>query len=145
MVAFVKYNCFVNEVSLGGHNLQADVIKAALSNTAPANPLTETVWNTTNYPAPAAANNYTAGGYTMTNSSAAAAAYLFKMILADAVVTATAGGIGPFRYVILYNSSKTNKLVGYYDYGSSITLADTETFTIDADPTNGVVQINMTP
>ena len=144
MVAFVKYNSFVNEMSIGGHNLQTDVIKAALTNTAPT-PLTDTVWSTGVYPAPAAANGYTAGGYTMTNSSAAASAYLFKMILADALVTASAGGIGPFRYVILYNSSKTNKLIGYYDYASSITLADTETFTIDADPTNGVVQITMTP
>ena len=100
MVAFVKYNSFVNEMSIGGHNLQTDVIKAALTNTAPT-PLTDTVWSTGVYPAPAAANGYTAGGYTMTNSSAAASAYLFKMILADALVTASAGGIGPFRYVIL--------------------------------------------
>ena len=145
MVAFVKFNAFVDEMSKGWHNLQADVMKAALTNTAPPNPLTDTVWSTGVFPAPAAANGYTAGGYTMTNSSAAASSYLFKMILADALVTASGGNIGPFRYVILYNSSKTNKLVGYYDYGSSITLADTETFTIDADPTNGVVQLTMTP
>lgn len=143
MVAFTKFNMFVDEVASGGHNLKTCVAKAALTNTAPPNPLTDTVWSTGVFPAPTNANNYTAGGYTMTNSSGAASSYLFKMILADALVTATAGGIGPFRYVILYNSSATNKLIGYYDYGSSITLNDTETFTIDADPTNGVVQVTM--
>jgi hypothetical protein len=144
MVAFTKYNAFVDEVAAGGHNLKTAVVKAALTNTAPT-PLTDTTWSTGTYPAPAAANGYTAGGYTMTNSSGAASAYLFKMILADAVAPATAGGIGPFRYVILYNTSASNKVIGYYDYGSSITLADTETFTVDADPTNGVIQLTMTP
>ena len=45
------------------------------------------------------------------------------------------------RYAIIYNSSATNKVVGYYDYGSSITLADTETLTVDFDPTNGVLTL----
>ena len=62
-------------------------------------------------------------------------------MLVDSVFTATAGGIGPFRYVVLYNSSATNKVVGSYDYGSSITLADTETFTIDFDAANGVLTL----
>ncbi|MCQ8856486.1 hypothetical protein NQU50_30785, partial [Escherichia coli] len=59
----------------------------------------------------------------------------------DSVFTATAGGIGPFRYSILYNSSASDKVIGYYDYGSSITLNDTETFTVDWDATNGVLTI----
>ena len=144
MVAFTKYHTFVDEVAAAGHNQKTMVVKAALTNTAPT-PLTDTVWNTTVYPAPAAANNYTAGGNTITTSSATTTTYIFKLVLADSVFTATAGGIGPFRYVILYNSSATNKVIGYYDYGSSITLADTETFTVDFDPTNGAIQMTMTP
>jgi hypothetical protein len=57
------------------------------------------------------------------------------------VFTAAGGQIGPFRYVILYNSSATNKLVGYYDYASSATLNDTETFTVDFDGVNGVLTL----
>jgi hypothetical protein len=146
MVAFVKFHTFVDEMSKAGHNLQTAVFKVALTNTAPT-PLTDTVWNTTVYPAPAAANGYAAGGITLTTTSATTTAYVFKLVLADTSppFTATAGGIGPFRYVILYNSSATNKVVGYYDYGSSITLADTETFTVDFDPTTGAVQMTMTP
>lgn len=137
MATFTKYNTFIDEVSKAGHNLQAAVFKVALTNTAPT-AATDTVWNTTVAPAPVAANGYTAGGNTVTTSSAATTSGTFKLVLADSVFTATAGGIGPIRYAILYNSSASNKVVGYYDYGSSITLADTETFTVDFDGTNGV-------
>jgi hypothetical protein len=50
------------------------------------------------------------------------------------VFTASGGSIGPFRYAVLYNSTVTtpvlNPLVAWWDYGSSISLADTETFTV---------------
>ena len=138
--AFTKFHTYVDEVSKAGHNHQTAVWKCALTNTAPTQ-LTDTVWNTTVYPAPAAANGYTAGGNTLTTSSAATTTGTFKLVLADTVFTATAGGMGPFRYAILYNSSATNKLVGYYDYASSVTLAVSETFTVDFDNAAGVLTL----
>ena len=140
MAAFTKYATFADELSKGGHNLQTAVFKVALTNTAPT-AATDTVWNTTVAPAPAAANGYTAGGNTLTTSSATTTSGTFKLVLADSTFTATAGGIGPVRYAIIYNSSASNKVVGYYDYGSSITLNDTETLTVDFDATNGVLTI----
>lgn len=140
MAALTKYNSFADEVSKGGHNLQTAVFKLALTNTAPT-VASDTVWNTTVAPAPAAANGYSAGGNTLTTSSASTTSGTFKLVLADSVFTASGGQIGPFRYAILYNSSASNKLVGYYDYGSSLTLNDTETFTADFDNTNGVLTI----
>lgn len=140
MAVFNKFNLFVDELSKGGHNLQTAVFKVALTNTAPT-AATDTVWNTTVAPAPAAANGYTGGGNTITTTSAATTSGTFKLVLADSVFTATAGGIGPVRYAVIYNSSATNKYCGYYDYGSSVTLADTETFTVDFDGTNGVLTL----
>ena len=140
MASYVKYNTFADEISKGGHNLQTATFKVALTNTAPT-AASDTVWNTTVAPAPAAANGYTAGGNTITTSSATTTSGTFKLVLADTTFTATAGGIGPFRYAIVYNSSASNKSVGYWDYGSSVTLADTETFTVDFDGTNGVLTI----
>jgi hypothetical protein len=140
MANFVKYNNFIDELAKGGHNLNTAVLKAALTNTAP-NVNSDTVWNTTVAPPPAGANGYPAGGNTLTTQGAVTTAGVFKLVLADTVYTATAGGIGPFRYVLLYNSSASNKLVGYYDYGASTSLADTETFTVDFDAANGVLTI----
>jgi len=139
MAAFVKYNAYIDEIAKAGHNHATAVFKLALTNTAPG--AGDTVWNTTVAPAPAAANGYPAGGNTLTTTSAVTTAGVFKLVLVDTVFTATAGGIGPFRYAILYNSSATNKVLGYYDYASSISLADTETFTTDFDATNGVLTI----
>jgi hypothetical protein len=138
MAAFTKYNTFIDELSKGGHNLQTAVFKVALTNTAPT-VATDTVWNTTVAPAPAAANGYSAGGNTITTTSAATTSGTFKLILADSVFTATAGGIGPVRYAIIYNSSAANKVGWYYDYGSSFTLASGETLTVDFDGANGVL------
>jgi len=137
---FVKFNLFIEELSKAGHNLTTCVYKAALTNTAP-NAATDTTWNTTSHPAPVAAAGYTAGGNTLTTTSALTTTGTFKLILVDTVFTASGGSIGPFRYVILYNSTAANKVVGYYDNGASITLADTDTFTTDFDATNGVFTI----
>ena len=121
------------------------VIKIALTNTAPT-PLTDTVWNTTVYPAPTAANNYTAGGNTPTvHQRLTTTAYVFKLVLAIPCLRPRPVASGHSVMPSSTNSAPTNKVVGYYDYGSRITLADTETFTVDFDPTNGVIQMTMTP
>ncbi len=46
---------------------------------------------------------------------------------------------------MIYNSTPTSPLkplIGWWDYGSSITLNDTETFTVGFDATDGVLQIS---
>jgi hypothetical protein len=140
--AFTKYHTYVDEVSKGGHNHQTAVWKCALTNTAPTT-ASDTVWNTTVAPAPAAANGYTAGGNTITTTSATTTSSVFKLVLVDTVFTATAGGIGPFRYAILYNSSASNKVFGFYDYGAGgLTLASGESLTVDFDAAAGAFTIS---
>jgi hypothetical protein len=139
MATLNKFNSFVEDLAEKVHNLGADTLKVALTNTAPvAGDLT---WNTTAHPAPAAANGYTAGGNTITISSSAQTSGTYKLVLADTVFTASGGTIGPFRYAVLYNSTAAAKGIGWYDYGSSITLNDAETFTVDFDGTNGVLTL----
>jgi hypothetical protein len=142
MAAFVKVNAFIDEISKAGHNLQTCVYKVALTNTAPV-PASDTIWSAAAFPPPAAANGYPSGGNTPVVTSALTTAGIFKLVLVDSVFTAAGGAIGPFRYVLLYNSSAGNKLMGYYDYLTSITLNDTENFTVDFDGANGVFTISM--
>jgi hypothetical protein len=138
--SFFKYHSFVDELSKGGHNLQTATFKCALTNTAPST--AHTVWNTTNAPPPAAANGYTAGGNTLTKTSSATVSGVFALILQDTTFTAGVGGMGPFRYAIVYNASAGDKVVGYYDNGSSVTLAEDETFETDLDETNGMLTLS---
>jgi hypothetical protein len=141
MPALVKYECFVENLAEKVHNLGADTLKAALTNTAPT-AASDTVWNSaTTAPPPAAANGYTTGGNTLTVTSSAQTSGTYKLVITDSVFTASGGSIGPFRYVIIYNSTASNAVIGYYDYGSSITLATGETFTIDFDGAAGVLTI----
>ena len=138
MPAFNKINSFVEDVAEKVHNLGADQLVIAL--TAAAN-------------APVASNtvlaNLTQASYTnlstrnITTSSSAQTSGTYKLVCADLVLTAS-GAVATFRYVVIYNDTPTSPadpLVGWYDYGSDVTLANGETFTIDFDGTNGVLQI----
>ena len=146
MAAFNKFQCFVEDVAEGRHNLAADVLKIFLTNTAP-NASTHTAYDgVTGATGPAeiaAGNGYTAGGNQASQSSSAQTAGTYKLVCADpATWTASGGTIGPFRYAVLFNdTSASNLLIGWWDYASSITLNDTETFTADLSPTNGVLTI----
>mgnify|MGYP000944441656 FL=1 len=133
MASFNLFNKFLSQLANGGYNLGSDTLKFALTNTAPT-AATDTVFDPiTKQPPPAAANGYTTGGHAATIDSSAESGGTYTLACTtDVVITATAGGIGPFRYVILYDdTSATDMLIGYWDYGSSITLAAGETFTID--------------
>jgi len=133
MAAFVKFNKFLEQLAEGGYNLGSDDLKFALSNTAPT-AATDTVFDpVTKHPPPAEAHGYTSGGHAATIASSSESGGTYTLACTtDVVITATAGGIGPFQYVILYDdTSATDMLIGYWDYGSSITLAEGETFTID--------------
>ena len=91
-----------------------------------------------------AGNGYTAGGTAATVSSSAQTSGTYKLVLADVVFTASGGSIASFRYTTLYNDTPTSPadpLILWWDYGSSVTLATGETFTWDADPTNGILTI----
>ena len=134
-LSFTKFNCLANDIMIGVHDFNTHTVKAALTNTLPV--ASQTTFDpVTNHAAPAAANGYTAGGHDTTNVCSAG-----KMTCTDITITATAGGIGPFRYIVLYNDmSATDALIAWYDYGSSITLANVgDNIVLDFDPTAGVL------
>jgi hypothetical protein len=139
MATFTKFNSFVEALAEKKHDLGADTLKVMLTLTAPV--ATNTV--KADLTEIAAGNGYTAGGNACTISSSAQTSGTYKLVLADpATWTATGGAIANFRYAVLYNDTATNdELIGFWDYGSTVTVATGETFVVDFDPTNGVLTI----
>ena len=130
MAAYNKFQDFSEQLVRGVHDWDAHTFKIALTNTAPV--ATQTTWNTTDHPAPASSSGYTAGG-TATTIAVSETTGTTTVTGTQVVFTATAGGIGPFRYAVLYNDSATSPAdaaVAWWDYASSITISDTETFTV---------------
>jgi hypothetical protein len=125
MATYNKFNSFVEAVAEKVHNLGSDTIKVALTNVAPAAGNTQ-LSNITEI----SYTNCSARGLTVSSSSQAAGIY--ALVLADLILTAAGGSVGPFRYVVIYNDTATNdELIAWYDYGSAVTLADGETLTLD--------------
>ena len=135
MASFVKLNGFVEHLAEGVHNLGSDQLVIALSNTAPGSEGTPPTGATT----ACVLANVTQITYTnlssrnVTTSSSSQSSGTYALVLTDLVLTAS-GAVGPFRYVYLYNDTPTSPadpLIGYWDYGSALTLASGETFTVD--------------
>jgi hypothetical protein len=130
----------VENVAKGVHNLgtgNTHVLKVALTNTLPvAN--NSVLANTTQI---AGTFGYTTGGTQAVVTASLQTAGAFKMTCANVIFTAAGGSVGPLRYAVLYNdtpSGPVDPLISWWDYGSPITLADTETFTVAFDQANGV-------
>ena len=125
MATFNKFNSFSEALAEKVHNLGSDQLTVALTNSAPL--ATNTILaNITEI----SYTNCSTRNITTVSSSQTSGTY--TLALTDLVLTASGGSVGPFRYVVVYNNTATNdELIGWVDYGSSITLADTETLTID--------------
>ena len=126
MATFNKFNSFVEALAEGTHNLGADTLTVALTNTAPV------AGNTV-------LANITEIAYTnvssrvLTSVTSAQTSGTYTLDAADLVLTAS-GTVPTVRYVVLYNDTATSdELIGYYDYGSAVDLLNGETFTITFD------------
>lgn len=139
MATYNKFNAFVADAANKVHNFGSDTFKILLTNTAPVatNAVKADVTEI------AAGNGYTAGGVAVTLTSSTQTGGTYKYIASVGSPTWTAtGAMATFRYVVLYNSTAASgNLVGFWDYGSALSLTSTQTFTVTLDATNGVLQI----
>lgn len=137
MATFVKFQDFAEQLGKGVHDLSADTIKVFLTNTAPNASTNDELADITQIAytnisggvAPTITKQYTEAGGTGT-------------FAADALVITASGAVPTFQYYGLYNDTSTgDKLIGYWDHGSAVTLATSETFTITfgADATMGTI------
>lgn len=149
MASYNKYNIFVQALCEAKHAFgttvtrgatTADTYKIMLTNTAPS-ASADTTYSGISANELANGNGYTTGGVTCTISSESQTSGTEKVVLSVSSPTWTASGsMGPFRYVVLYNSTQGG-LVAWWDFGSSLTMAATDTFTVTFDAVNGVFQL----
>ena len=139
MASFTKTNKFVLNLGNKVFNLSSDSLKVALTNTLP---VVATVNQYSDLTSPLATTNLSGGTpFTLTTTSYTQTSGTSKLLIVDLVSTAT-GAVGPFQYVVLYDDTATNKeIIGFYDYGSSLSLGNGDTFTIDFDGSAGVLTI----
>jgi len=132
MASFNKFQQFVEDVYKGVHNFTSDgtcSVTVALCNAANAPVATNSVLA-----------NLTQISYTnlssriVTGVTAEHTTGTVTLTANDLVLTASGGAVAAFRYIVLYNDDPTSPadpLIGWYDYGSDLTLQDGETLTID--------------
>jgi len=131
-LTFNKYQQFVEDLAKGVHNFTADAnctVTVALSNTAgDAVATKETLSQITQI-------SYTnCSSRVVTGITAEHATGTLHLTATDLVLTAGPAAMPAFQYVILYNDDPTSPadpLIGWYDYGSPVTLQIGETLTID--------------
>lgn len=124
-------------------NLNSDTLRDLLTNTSPnaADTLVDTttstctVKSTSNAAEIAAGNGYTKKGTAIGSTAYSQTSGTATLSGANVVYTASGGSIGPFRYVVCYDdtggTTSTRSVLGWWDYGSALTLASGETLTID--------------
>jgi len=137
MATFNKFENFVEDCLKGVHDFSTEAITVVLTNAAPS--ATDTVL--TDITQISNGGGYTAGGYALSGVTLSETSGTAKLVITDETITATGAAIATFRYIVLYNDTPTSPadpLIGYYDYGSALTLAEDESLTIDFDGTNGV-------
>ncbi len=138
MANFNKFNPFIGDLATKVHNLNADSLKVMLTNVAPAAAnhlkadITEIV----------AGNGYVAGGSVAAFVSGNDTNGQYKLILSPVTFTAAGGSIASFQYAVLYNATAAGgNLIGWWDYGSPLTVTNGNSFTVGLDQTNGVLTL----
>ena len=139
MAAYNKFRQFVEDLGKGVHNLSTGALTIALCAAANA-PV-----NTNSVLANLTQISYTNfGSRTLASITYAQTAGTANLIAADKVLSVSGGAGAAFRYPVLYNDTPTSPadpLIGWYDYGSDLTLADGEQLTLDFDGTNGIFSL----
>jgi len=132
MVAFNKINDWVEELCQKEHDIfgtgaGADDIYVALARATDPPVATDTALADITQPT---GTGYTAGGIDTLNNGTRSGA-TFTLVGTKAVWTAGAGDWLSFQYVMLYNNTHaSDSLIGWWDYGSPLTLLNGETFSV---------------
>lgn len=141
MASFNKFNVFTTNLCTKVHDLNADTLSVYLSNATPSVSADSIKSDLAEI---STGNGYTGPVDTQNTGSGSAGTYT---VTGTKVVITASGSVGPFQYVVLYNDTPTSPadpLIGWWDYGSAVTLSSGETFTIkfnNSDTTGTILTV----
>lgn len=141
MASFNKFQQFVQDLAEKVHNLSSDQVEIYLSNAAPSASADAVKADLAEI---ATGNGYTGPQDTQNTGAEASGTYT---LTGTKVVITGSGDIGPFQYVVLQNTTPTSPLdplIGWWDYGSALTLHNGETFSVkfnNSDTTGTILTI----
>lgn len=142
MASFTKVNDFVVNLA-NAMDLDSDTLKVALTNTDPTSG-TNVAGDGNGVLANISEISYTnLSTRTLANVTSSQTSGTYKLSADDLTLTASGGSVAAFRYIVIYNDTPTSPadpVIGYYDYGTSLTLNDGDTFTIDIG-SNGILTL----
>jgi hypothetical protein len=141
VATFTVFDAFAADVHNGVHNLAADQLMIALTNTAPDIAGDAVLADITQISYTNVSGNPTSRQLTTVSSTQTGGVY--KLVTQDHALTAAGGPVGPFRYAIMYNSVPAGgPLIGSMDYGAALTVNDGEPFNLNFSEGNGVLQVS---
>lgn len=142
-VQMIPFDTFIGFVGSGDIDLDTHAFKAVLSNTAPNPDTHDELVDITQI---ANGFGYVTGGVALTSvtwTETAANSGIWEWASADFEWTASGGSIGPFQYIPIYSDTSTSdKLVGYFNYGSPLTVPDGSIFRVQIGA-NGIFRIGV--
>ena len=128
-----SYNKFTPAIENLFENINAGSDSWVIKLATAVNQAAGTITETTN------GNGYTTGGNAAATVSSTQSGGTYKLVLSSPTAWTASGAGFTFQYAVLVDST-TGTNVGYWDYGSSQTVAAGETVTVTLDGTNGVFQ-----
>lgn len=136
---------WANYVATKKIDVSGDSFKVVLTNSTPTKAGTTVLADITPI---TEQNGYTAWAPTMTWAETGAGTGIWRLSIgADKTWTASGGSFGAFRYAVLYDDTPagtpTDPVVGFWDYGSAITVNTGETFTIDVDANFAIYTVTV--
>lgn len=143
---FTFFYDFSEQIGKGVHDFSSHTFKVALTNTAPTASTGAALSDITQISTGGGYTSGAGGGYALDGVTWTQSSNVTKLTVTDEVITASGASVGPFRYAVIYNdsaSSPADALIGYLDYGSALTLADTESLTLDFDASAGLMTVTV--
>lgn len=135
MATLTPVNTLMRDLAHGVHDFETDSLVLALTTDANAPAATDaTLSDITQI----AYTNLSARAITV-SSSAVATTNDYALALSDLTLTASGGAVATFRHGVIYNDTAAgDELVGFFDFGADVTLADGESRTIQFSDDNAL-------